>query len=536
MEQHKSQRRRIQFGTTSNHYIRYLFPSRPARITLLLVIPLYVVATVNHSTAQSKPSAIDMDCNCGAIFNNLVSKIEANYVGYHLAIRGKRTAEYQSYTEALTKRAQSTSPDQCIFVLQDFVKFFRDGHMFINESPKLDEDDITRLAAAAEQTGMREENIRSYLDAHSGHLDPIEGVWYAKEGYRIGIVRDDKTKRRDFVGVMLSNGVEQWAPGQVKAEFRKLNDGSYSVVFYSGKHYPLHPAVYLRGQEGGAAIRRGLLLHMPPITWGKAYPLNANEQNLLDPADPRAPTIRFIGESTIVVSVPSHSPEYAAVLNQLVGECRERILNAASLIIDIRGDEGGSSWTTSVLMPFLVTKAKRPDRATGKPVVLSSQDNIAYFEQMKSQGWVPAHLVERLKSNVGKLVPFSDSDTAGSDQEATADDTATMRPHNGAILMDGAVVSAGEAFVLSAMRNEKVTVFGEQSGGTIDYQNVTIVRLPVCPLLGINLGYPTLAASDKLPVGGLNLTGVLPDVHIGSDVRNPIDFIINYYARKRRSG
>ena len=44
--------------------------------------------------------------------------------------------------------------------------------------------------------------------------------------------------------------------------------------------------------------------------------------------------------------------------------------------------------------------------------------------------------------------------------------------------MDGAVVSAGEAFVLNAMKNEKVTLFGENTGGVIDYQSVTIVNLP----------------------------------------------------------
>jgi len=504
-----------------------------SRVGLVILFVITSVLTVASHTNLQSTTTTNSDCNCLTIFNSLISKVESNYVGYHLAVAGKRDAQYRSLTEALRKRAQDTSSENCVFVLQDFVRFFRDGHMFINETPKLTDEDTARLTATAEQTGRKEEDIRHYLDANSAHLDPIEGVWFAKDGYRIGIMRDYKANRRDFVAVMLSSDVERWTPGQVKAEFRKLSDESYSVVFYSGRHYPLHPAVYLRGQQGGAAIRRGLLLHMPPITWGKAYPLKPDQVDVLDPTDPRRPTMRSVGTSTIVVSVPSHSPEYASSFNALVEKFRERILNAETLIIDIRGDEGGSSWMTNALKQFMVTKSKRSGRTNEQPVVASSPDNIGYFEQMKSQGWVPAHLVDRMKANPGKVIPFSDPESTDPSQEKPAEDSATPHPRNVAILMDGAVVSAGEAFVLAAKENEKVTLFGEHTGGCIDYQNVTITRLPVCPALGLNLGYPTLAASDKLPVGGINSTGIAPMVSIGRAIKDPIRFIINYYDRNR---
>jgi C-terminal processing protease CtpA/Prc len=275
---------------------------------------------------------------------------------------------------------------------------------------------------------------------------------------------------------------------------------------------------------------------MPPVTWGKAYPLKPDQQDLLDAVDPRRPTIRSLGESTVIVSVPSHSPEYTPALNGLVDKFRERILGAQNLIIDIRGDEGGGSQMTRSLMPFLVTKSKRPSRywAEGQPVILSSPDNIAYFTQMQSQGWIPAHLVERMRANPGKVIPFADPGSTSPAPQAATDDTATPRPRNVAILIDGAVVSAGEAFVLEAMKNEKVTLFGENTGGVIDYQNVAITRVPGCPSLGISLGYPTLSASVHLPTGGVNATGIAPDVRIGREIADPVQFIINYYARREK--
>jgi C-terminal processing protease CtpA/Prc len=94
-------------------------------------------------------------------------------------------------------------------------------------------------------------------------------------------------------------------------------------------------------------------------------------------------------------------------------------------------------------------------------------------------------------------------------------------------------VSAGEAFLLSAMRNTKVTVFGENTGGVIDLQNVRIVRL-ACHDRGLLLGYPTIAASAKLPDGGLNATGIAPDVRIPAGVEDPIAFILSHYRETDR--
>ncbi|HWP43610.1 MAG TPA: hypothetical protein VNO14_10270, partial [Blastocatellia bacterium] len=224
----------------------------------------------------------------------------------------------------------------------------------------------------------------------------------------------------------------------MRASVRAINRAAPGVVvYYSSRHYPLHPSVYMRGQQGGAAIRRGLLLHMPPINWGKAYPLKPSQRGMLDPVAPRRPTIRPAGDSTVVVSVPSHSPEYAPVLNRLVEQFRERIFSAENLIVDIRGNEGGSSWMTRSLMPFIVTKSKRPARKAGRPVVLSSPDNIAYFERMRAQGWVPARLVERMRANPGKVVPFNDPDSSDAKPQIGPEETATPRPRNVAILMDG---------------------------------------------------------------------------------------------------
>lgn len=497
----------------------------------VLVTPFLCALSLVAATVTARP--FQDDCACRAALDELVAKVEANYAGYRLGVRGRRDAEYARHVAALRRRAAGFSPDECVDVLQELVRYFRDGHLFVGTWPRLTGEEAERLARAAETTDLREPSVMRYLDARPGRLDPIEGVWYAKEGYRVGIVRDPKRGRRDFVAVMLSDSVERWRPGQVKAEFRKLADGSYDATYYAEDHSRRRPGVYERGRRGGAAIRRGLLLHMPPVTWGKAHPLGPGERGLLDPEDPRRPTLRVADPSTVVVSVPSHSPEYAPVLGELVEANRERIGRADTLVVDLRGNEGGSAGTTRVLMPFLVTPAKRPARywRGGRVVVLSSPDTVAYFERAVGQGWVEPSFVERLRASPGKLVPFGDDEPAAADARK---DVATARPRDVAILIDGAVVSAGEAFVLSAMRNTKVTLFGENTGGVLDYQSVQIVGLKACGARGFGLGYPVMAASDRLPLGGVNATGIPPDVRIPPGVQDPVAFVIAHYARKAR--
>ncbi len=489
-----------------------------------------VIALCAGTSGAQKDDA----CQCRAAFDNLLTKLETNYLKYQIEIRGKREAEYRRQVERFRVRADQALPAACVRVLQEFVAFFQDGHLFIGEYPRLSAEEKARLAKTAETVASTEKQLRDYLDANRRRLDPIEGIWYAKDGQRFGIRQATPAHGKVFVAFFLSGDVADWRLGQVKARFRKLADSSYDATVYARDHSPRHPAVYLRGQQGGAALRRGLLLHLPPATWGKAYPLSPAQEGAIDPSDPRRPTMRALDDSTLVVSVPSHDPQYASVLRQLLTQFEQQLAKAETLIIDLRGDEGGSSQMTRALLPLIVTPNKRPSRyeREDRSVVLASPDNLAYFEQIAQNGWPPKSLIERMRANPGVLVRLEEP---GVTPPPPQPDVATAHPRHVAILMDGAIVSAGEAFVLAVMRNEKVTLFGQNTGGVIDYQSVRITEALSCPQLGLALGYPTIAASDRLPAGGVNRTGIAPDVRIGREVKDPLRWIQAYYARNRKT-
>lgn len=474
------------------------------------------------------------DCDCNSLLGDVISKIEASYLAYHIEFKGKRDAEYNSHVNNFKKQAAKTSVDKCVPLLQNFVAFFRDGHLFIGQNPKLTDAQAADLKAKAEKIARSEDDIKAYFTKNASKLDPIEGLWYASNGNRFATFKDKKPGKRDFVAVMLSDGVADWEKGQVKAEFSKLKDGSYTVVYYNAKHFPLYIDVYERGTAGSGRIRRGLILHMPPFSWGKELPVDVSATNKIDPKDPRAPVFTSLDPANFLISVPSHSGSGAAFA-ALVKTHAAQIESADNLIIDLRGNEGGGSSMTNALFPYIVSEPRAAKYWVGdETYVLSSPSNINYFKSIQSQGWLPKTLLKRLEENPGKVIPMADpSDSADSQNDAQPPLPPAMpKPRNVAILMDGGDVSAAEAAIIQAMKFSKVTLFGQPTGGVIDYQSTSVTNLAACTELGIYLGYPMFAASNRLPVGGVNTTGIVPDVPIGKDVKDPVRFIIDYYKKR----
>lgn len=485
-------------------------------------------------------------CGCGELLSALVANVEATYPGYHLEVRsGPSVDAYRRHRATSQARASTAGPGiECVRVLQDFVAWFQDGHLFVGGS--------TPLVTAADSQRARDPAPRSDLSLaaalerfdSSSSLDPAEGLWLDPAGLRLAVIRQDATPGLEgldtheeppgphhLVAVVVESGHEEWQEGDVRAELTPLPDGSYDVILYDHSKRPTRPHVYTRGLAGGGRLQRdGLLLHMPPATWGKLHPVAPGLEGRIDPLDPRAPTARTVGSEAVVLQIPSHVPSHRGRLQLLIDQYRSALSRSRILVIDLRGNEGGSASATDALMPLVMSEARRPARylGDGDMAVLVSEENVAHFS---SSSWAPEGLVRRLQDGEpGTLVPFLDPspDVAdGEGRDPTGEDLAAGPP-NVAILVDRMTVSAAEAFVLRAMRSEKVTLFGEPTGSSIDYQSVSIVRFG-CREAGLYLGYPTVVGSDELPRGGVRPTGIVPDVLLDPREPDPVARVLEHY-------
>lgn len=494
---------------------------RPALLSLLLA-----PAVVNAQS--SEPPALQSACGCAEEFDSVVRKVETDYIGYRMMLPEMDRVAYNRLKENVRVHAARANAADCYMTLLPYVNYFHDGHVFLSEQSNLREQQIAQGIISAETLPWDEPKLRAYFEKNAKRLDLIEGIWYS-DAYKIGIVRNHSGGQREFAAVMLTDNIKNWKMGQVKAEINLLPGGEYKGVFYFGDHSPHH----LDGR-----VYKGLLLRMPPVIWGKEYPLRQFEKGLLDPKNPRSPTLKLLAGGTVVISMPSHSPEYGDALKALIA-AHDADLRAAPLIIaDIRGNEGGSAQTSDVLAPFYYSEKQSLDTGyVGHSVTLSSPDQINYFKAMAEQsdpqsdwGKTLMSLIGRLKQNPGKIIPLSEQ---GDAYIPTAKpENFSAQPRHFAILMDRGDVSAAEAFVLEVRRYERVSLFGENTGGTIDYQNVQMLPLD-CRRFGFWLGFPTIGASNLLPKGGFNGVGIPPDVRIGNNVVDQIQFIVEYYAKGR---
>jgi len=153
--------------------------------------------------------AEDLPCDCQGRVAALVSRIEANYVSYALGVKtAAKKAAWRKHVAAARAKAAKTSEDECVFTARELTDWFHDGHLFALEAPDVTPEQAAKLAAEAEVIPKSESDIRAYLNANARKLDPLEGLWYSNEGYRVGIIRDPKPGRRDFVAVFLTEGVK----------------------------------------------------------------------------------------------------------------------------------------------------------------------------------------------------------------------------------------------------------------------------------------------------------------------------------------
>ncbi len=444
------------------------------------------------------------DPECAAVFEEILSAVETDYVGFPMAIASdaSRLAQYRANVARGRAAASSASPTECSLALQRFVESVDDPHVFLLERPALNEAESESYRAGAERMRLSQRAMARAAAARGG----LEGLW-ATPGFDVALV--PAGRRGVFAAVVTASRDEAWAPGDVAGRF--VRDGAYwrATLYQGADRVPMRVRAALQ--------RDAQMLHMPPVTWGR----RGDAANGFDPELPRAPSFALVSERAALLTIPSFSPEHRETLAGLLTEHDEAIRAREVLIIDLRGNEGGSSTIAfQLLEPYYGALQLEPfDGPRPHPGAISSPRMLRHYGAMRDQ--LPANsetrpifdnFLARMEAAPGTVVPFFESaDVSAGFYTRGAPQAVHETPTRVAILVDRHSVSAAEAFVIEARRSDRVTIFGEPTGRSIDYQNVAMFTVGEGPLRHF-LGLPTMASSDELPARGFNRTGVPVDV------------------------
>lgn len=473
-----------------------------------MLLPLHI--TVPQGSFTTPPITCTQDLDA------LKAKIQQDYAGFMLEVVGEKRQRHDKAFAALAQRAAKATGDACYFVLQDYIDWFDDPHLFLYQSSQIDSNETAARAGSAERLELDEAKAREYYRRQAGHLDPLEGIWYDL-GLRVAVVPAPGTdpKAGQFVAVVLTSDSPLWQPGMIRARFTRGRNGSYATQMW-GRNFSM--------ARRNARIHKRVLLRLSPGMWGKAFPVAPTDTGLIDSSDVHRPTV-IVRARTVIVSIPSHDPGLKPYLDSLIAIHQDELVHAQHLIVDLRGNEGGGSFMSDGLLPYILSDTS-PDTIDDyrRSLMLSSEDQIRYVSRMWGSDTIPQiqRMLVRMRAHPGELVPLFDSLVP---PETESRDTVVFGPRRVAIMIDGGTVSASEVLVQRARQSKRVTIFGEHTAGALDYQSTAIVWFsPDERRWG--LGYPTTTARAELPAGGMRGKGIPPQVtvHWGK-VADPIGWV-----------
>jgi len=235
--------------------------------------------------------------------------------------------------------------------------------------------------------------------------------------------------------------------------------------------------------------------------------------------------IKILDDKTVVLRFPSFEWAEKKNIDSLLKAFGRQLKKLPNWIIDLRGNDGGTDYAFSGLMPYIYTNQIKikPDE------FLSSNENIKILtENLKDTGLSQpgkdfiANLIKLMKQHPHQFV-----NPSGKDNFEIKLDTVYQYPIKVAILIDRNTASSAESFLLTAMQSSKVKVYGENSAGMLDYNNTQYFDIPCKDL---NLVIP-IGRSKRLPDHPIDNIGVKPDISIDAKEKDKIDYIIKAMKR-----
>ena len=232
-----------------------------------------------------------------------------------------------------------------------------------------------------------------------------------------------------------------------------------------------------------------------------------------------------LSADTVMLRVPTFHRDYLEPFEALLAEHHDAITSTPNLLIDLRGNTGGSDATYEKLMGYLYT---RPIYGIS-PEVRITPRNIAYLQELASggeldeetQAWVEDILARAAVSDDGWVAMMA---------EGVLIETYPQVydfPRRVGILTEGAG-SSGDQFVIDARFSRKVTLLGAPTAGVIDYSNMVSADAPS----GDFAIYWPMTRSMRLPEEPFDNVGVPVDVPYPEDVADQVAWAQDWLERQ----
>jgi hypothetical protein len=436
------------------------------------------------------PGVFSQPINYSNTLDSVKVYLEKNYAGFTDKVNAQTQNDYEAHARLSYQYAkQAQTATDGYFAIHHFLTFFKDQHLYISPNAN------TR---ATEKILLDDKQIQRLY--HSTATS-IEGIYYSSDSaYKVALVKNKKGLRT-YAGVILTAKPSSWKKGQVKFELIETEPDQYMGIWYNRSHSLSLTPIHFNPQNGlgdEGWYKYGASLNTEPAP----TPLFTEETQV-------NAFFKILNDSTGYLRIKSFNASENRHIDSVINANAKSIQSMPKLVIDLRGNGGGSDRSMSLLMPVLYTNPVKnigvdllstPDNTTAWDLLIDGYRNKLSKDQLDNL----SKRIHQQDGNERTTINFR-SDYTGTLPAVWA------YPAKVAIVIDSNCASATEEFLLFARQSQKTIMAGEHSMGVLDYSNVVPKGFSHPPF---TLHYPT-TRSRRIDAGlGIDNIGIQPDLSL----------------------
>ncbi len=443
------------------------------------------------------------NCQCSEVLGQLIIKVESEYPGFNDKV--KDSLAYTSFKKHLIESSFNANNDNCIKILKAYTSYFKDGHLVINK--KGNDNDNTQIIAR----DTIETNLTEFNNYVINSKDSLEGIWVSGD-YKVGLKKDSS----NYTAFVITSKNDSWKTGEIKFKL----DNAGKAVYYWGNHTQ---------SADSYEIQKGCFIHFKKanIAFVREFPApSLTKENISEELNElEGFYLKTISDKTLLLRISSFEYSNTERINDLLESNKLLLDKYENLIIDVRGNGGGTDYSYHPILPYIYTNPVR--QLSGEYLVtqtlINSLENWANnadkdkdADEIKS---VRSDL-KRMEGKIGEFIPYSTDGNYG----FTKQDSVYLYPKHVAILVDGHCGSSTEKFLLDAKQSKKVKILGTPTYGSVDYVSVYEFNLD-CSNYALYM--PTVRMM-RLPEYQLDNIGIQPDIYMDKYIKDWVQYAKEY--------
>ena len=440
-------------------------------------------------------------CDCQKEFAFVQQYMERNHPGLNSGTRA--TAAYKKGVAALRAEMEKARPDAaCVLYLDAYLRLLKDHHITIEAAlPKIVVPDASSSAAmdsfyktaAFRSTPTRAVDTAGLIATLSAREPSgIEGLYRDSRGSLIAVV-NEPGEEWNYKGIVVRSFSKFFPVGTIRFELRRRPDGRIWV------------SLLLPDRQRFYATATLLSSGLPNIGLTRVN----QKENAERESVPYA--FRMLDDKTAYIRVSSFNANLYQELKTFYSAIDSQVRARPYLVIDLRGNGGGSEANYTPLREYIYDRPLHTDRS----MLFVTEENIKRYEEslakqkqnreaygQESIAGLEKTIALMKSSSLNRFVPYGEA--------ATISGAVLPYPKKVVVLMDRATGSAAEGFLFLARQSKKVILMGENSGGFVGFGNV----LPsTTPCFGYTLGNTTMKYSQ---LSRYEFTGLPPQVRLSA--------------------